>query len=88
LRLNLGDRVHIEVPDGGLALWLEPDASVDIEAWLTRALEAGVAFLPSTRVSWPGIDGRRGLRVGFSGHEPFQLDEIAQRLGQSLMDQD
>ncbi len=88
LRLNLSDRVRVDVPDGGLALWLEPDASVDIEAWLTRALEAGVAFLPSTRVSWPGIDGRRGLRVGFSGHEPFQLDEIAQRLGQSLMDQD
>ncbi|MGH8113128.1 MAG: PLP-dependent aminotransferase family protein, partial [Rhodanobacteraceae bacterium] len=41
---HLGGAVDFRVPEGGLALWVRVDESIDIEAWSRAAVEEGVWF--------------------------------------------
>jgi len=53
------------VPDGGLALWLEMDASLDIQAAYPRALEKGIILTPGSLFSATG-QYRNYLRLSFT----------------------
>ena len=80
LRSSSGGRLQVAVPEQGLHLVArlppglpaaEIRAAAEVDAWL----------LSDTRTVEAGADG---LVLGFSGHEPAQLQRAAERLGQTV----
>lgn len=63
LRRTMGDIVRFELPDGGLAFWLQFEG--DLDAVETRAAAAGLRFA-SSRSFMSRDDAPRGLRIGFA----------------------
>ncbi len=63
LRQTMDDIVRFDLPDGGLAFWLQFEG--DLDALETRAAEAGLRFA-SSRSFMTRDDAPRGLRVGFA----------------------
>ena len=80
LRDGLGDRLHVEEPDGGMFLWatlLDPDA--DTAALLAPAVAHGVAFVPGAAFGVGQLHPTR-LRLSFATAEPAGLDLAVARL--------
>lgn len=72
LKRHLGDRVRFEVPDGGLSLWVEAPG-VDVDAWASRALAAGVAIRTGRMHRHDGAASAH-LRVGYGQLHERELD--------------
>jgi GntR family transcriptional regulator/MocR family aminotransferase len=74
---RLGDRLQLELPRGGLALWTR--TRCDPEAWAARALQAGVAISAGRRFSF---EGKRipFARIGFAAVDEAGLKRAAERL--------
>ena len=85
LDLALGDRLSFQVPDGGLALWAQVAEGVDVDRWAARALEHGVAFQPGRRFAFDG-SSVQALRMGFSNYPESDLEEVAIRMRDSLVE--
>jgi GntR family transcriptional regulator/MocR family aminotransferase len=83
LRRELGDRVSVEVPPGGLALWVRVQESIDVDAWAARALAHGVAFQPGRQFAFDS-GPLQGFRLGFSNYPEPELEEVASRLAAAL----
>jgi 2-aminoadipate transaminase len=89
LERELGSRVSISDPDGGMFLWLtsRPDtAPLDTRALLPLAIQAGTAFVPggAFAVDEPLAAGRRphsgSMRLSFATAAPAELEVAARRL--------
>jgi GntR family transcriptional regulator/MocR family aminotransferase len=80
---ELGGRVSLEPPAGGLALWLRTGAGLDVDGWAARALERGVAFRPGRRFAFDG-GPVAGLRLGFAKYPEAELEEVARRMRAAL----
>lgn len=85
LREQLGARVAFSTPQGGMAMWLRAEDSIDVEAWEMRGLERGVRFAAGRRFMF---DGRVTpcLRVGFAALDERKLREAVRRMVQGLAD--
>ena len=83
LRAELGDRVSVDPPAGGLALWLRTRDGLDVDGWAARALERGVAFQPGRRFAFGG-GPVAGLRIGFANYAESELEEVARRMRSAL----
>jgi 2-aminoadipate transaminase len=82
LRERFGERMLVNEPEGGMFLW-GSFPGVDSEAWLRRAVEAGVAFVPGTAFYRDGA-GRHDARFSFATLTPEQLAAAAERLDASV----
>jgi GntR family transcriptional regulator/MocR family aminotransferase len=79
----LGERVSFEVPPGGLALWIQANGNLDVDAWATQSLEQGVAFQPGRQFAFEA-GPVQGLRLGFANHDEAELEEVARRMAAAL----
>ncbi len=83
LRRALGSSVRFELPGGGMALWLDVDPAIDVDAWVTRARAQGVRFAPGSAFDFEA----RALphaRIGFCAHAPARLREGVRRMAAAL----
>jgi GntR family transcriptional regulator/MocR family aminotransferase len=69
-------------PSGGMALWVRAPG-VDVDAWVRRGLEAGVAFQPEQRFRADDQPGDH-VRLGFAACTPAELDEAVARMAAAL----
>ena len=83
LRRELGGRIQVTEPEGGLALWVEVDRTIDVDAWAARALAQGVAFQPGRQFAFDG-GPVQGLRIGFANYPEPELEEVARRMATAL----
>jgi 2-aminoadipate transaminase len=79
LTSDLGDQFEFTAPDGGMFVWGSIAGPVDTGALLTRAVDAGVAFVPgaafAVEAAQPG-----SLRLSFATARPADLRRGVQRL--------
>jgi 2-aminoadipate transaminase len=82
LRSNLGHRLELTPPGGGMFLWARFDG-VDTAAWLERCLDAGVCFVPG-----PAFAVERDLgswaRLSFATATEGELDTAVARMAAAL----
>jgi 2-aminoadipate transaminase len=79
--LPAGARWHR--PQGGFFVWVELPETIDTDALLSAAADAGIIYLPG---SWffPGRSRRNALRLSFSSVAEDRMVEGARRLGEVL----
>jgi DNA-binding transcriptional MocR family regulator len=65
-------------PHGGMAVWARAPGR-DVDAWVQRAHDAGVAFQPASRFTFDGKP-RELARIGFAACDERELTEAARRL--------
>lgn len=86
---SLGERMPPTVgwsePRGGFFLWLEFPDSVDAEAMLPDAIDAGVTYLPGS-FFYPDDGGARFARLSFSHASPSAIDEGIAALARTVRD--
>ncbi|MBK6683201.1 MAG: PLP-dependent aminotransferase family protein [Deltaproteobacteria bacterium] len=83
LEQRLGQVLKVELPAGGMALWLEADPKLDVDRWAARAADLGVIVGPGRRFHFH--DGRsRHLRVGYACLDERELVEAVRRLARAL----
>ena len=74
-------------PQGGLFLWARTPQSIDTLAFLPRALENKVAYVPGINF-YPYEDGgHNAMRLNFSNAQPEMIVEGIRRLGTALKDE-
>lgn len=71
------------VPAGGLALWAKVDPAIDVDAWLARALAAGVEVTPGRLYEFRRRPRSR-LRIGFARCDEAELALGVKRLARVL----
>lgn len=78
----LGDRARVDRPDGGMFAWLTvPD--VDTDAWLDRAVETGVCFVPGSAFAVEADLSDRA-RLSFATASPPEIAAGVDRLAATL----
>src|SRR5262249_48970846 len=70
--------LRFRVPSGGMAVWARAPG-VDVDEWVRRGLEAGVAFQAGRRFAFDGRP-RDFVRIGFAACEPRELVEATRRM--------
>lgn len=82
LRRAFGDRVAVEAPDGGLALWLKLTRERAAD-WVARARSAGIRLRPPMAPDGapPGVEG---LRLGFAALNEPELSAAVARLARAV----
>jgi 2-aminoadipate transaminase len=71
-------------PEGGFSLWLETDARVDEDQFLSRAVREGVGFdLGRTFQAFADPSASTRLRVCYSSARPSTFEEGARRLARA-----
>lgn len=83
LRHHLSDVIDVEVPTGGLALWLRVRPSVDVEAWAEKALKQGLLFRTGGSFSLTG-NKLATLRLGFGHQTEEEMVRSILRLKEAL----
>jgi 2-aminoadipate transaminase len=84
LRRELGDRIALDLPDGGMFLWVKLLSSpLPASELLPKAVEAGVAFVPGEAFHVDG-SGADHVRLSFATLGPDDLREAASRLASVL----
>jgi 2-aminoadipate transaminase len=77
---ELGDRLRVSRPAGGMFAWATFLDGTDTGELLDAALDHGVAFVPGTAFA-SGAQYRHSLRLSFAGSTPTVLAEAVRRLG-------
>ncbi|MDK3018803.1 MocR-like pyridoxine biosynthesis transcription factor PdxR [Pseudodonghicola flavimaris] len=81
LTRRLGDRVHFDLPAGGLALWL-CSRGAPAEPWAERAGRDGLALLPGTRFTLDA-PAPQAFRLGYAALEEAQIARAVEILARS-----
>ena len=81
LRASLGDAIDVDVPAGGMALWLRAK-EVDMEAWAAASASQGAAFYTARRFSFDGRP-RPFARIGFAALSESELREAVSRMARA-----
>jgi len=86
LKREFGDRLRVEVPTGGLALWLQPEPDVNTQHWAEAAQRNGILFQPTHEYYVDGTshNNAHGIRIGFASANENELARIATALRRSL----
>jgi GntR family transcriptional regulator / MocR family aminotransferase len=77
LRDGLGDRVEVQAPPGGIALW--PKLAFDVDSWVLRARERNVFLAAGRQFRFDG-GYEPHVRLGFPALNEDELDEAVSRL--------
>lgn len=91
LRTHLAGRVVFEVPEGGLALWVEPTMSIGRDVLEARLRSVGLNVpVFSTSVKGPAETAqvapaeRVGMRIGFASLTNADIDEMVEKISRAL----
>ena len=76
--------IHLDIPQGGLFLWLQLPKDLASEKLLPVALEEGVVFAPGNEFFPDRAGGKNWLRLNFVAQAPDQIDEGIKRLGKAI----
>jgi GntR family transcriptional regulator/MocR family aminotransferase len=74
-----GSAIEFNLPDGGLAVWIRFQDSVDVEKLAQLALAEGVQLLPGSAFATVNT-AVQGARLGFASLDPTQLRRAMHRL--------
>jgi GntR family transcriptional regulator/MocR family aminotransferase len=74
-----GAEIEFNMPDGGLAVWVRFQDSVDVDKLARLALAEGVSILPGSAFA-TGSARVQGARLGFASLDPTELRKAMQRL--------
>jgi GntR family transcriptional regulator/MocR family aminotransferase len=80
----LGDAVRFSVPEGGLALWVEFDAAIDVDQLAKKAVRQHVVFTPGSRFALRPEDRVNAVRLGFASLSVPELEEAVKRIARAL----
>jgi GntR family transcriptional regulator/MocR family aminotransferase len=83
LERHLRGALQFSTPDGGMALWVQVDPSIDLDAWVSAGESEGVLFAPSQRYAFEG-QAPPFLRLGFTSLDESELAEAARRMRRAL----
>ncbi len=83
LRRDLAGVVDFTVPPGGMALWCQAAAGIDVERWTEAAAARGVPFDTAREFAFDGAP-RPALRLGFAAEPEKALREGVRRMAASL----
>lgn len=72
LRKQMPDGVRWSVPAGGLLIWVELPAEVDVTQLYLRAIDAGVGFTPGT-LFYPEGRPQNHLRLSYGAEQPDRI---------------
>jgi GntR family transcriptional regulator/MocR family aminotransferase len=75
--------LRFEIPHGGMAVWARAPGNVDVNAWVQRALAAGVAFQSGQRFALAGRGANHHARIGFAACSERELEEAVRRMAAS-----
>jgi GntR family transcriptional regulator/MocR family aminotransferase len=84
LRRELSDHVSFQLPDGGLAIWIDVDPAVDLDAVSTSAARSGLRFYPGGAFAMDGAPVA-GARLGFARLNPAELEQAVARLRRAFV---
>ena len=76
---RLGSLVSYRIPGGGMALWVEANGGVDVDAWADRARQQGVLVQPGRIFAFNGRP-QPFLRIGYASLDEEELCEAVRRL--------
>jgi GntR family transcriptional regulator / MocR family aminotransferase len=77
--------IQVEVPPGGMALWVRTPDDVDVERWSERALQRGVLIRSGRMYEFDSAPTPH-LRLGFTLNDERENDEAVRRMAKSLTD--
>ena len=83
LRRHLGNALEFDVPDGGMALWVRVDDSIDLPGW-ERAGEREGVFFHNARPYDFGQREQPFMRLAFSYLDEAELGEAVRRMARAL----
>jgi len=83
LRKHLGGAVELDLPMGGMALWLRVSAGLDVDVWSEQALARGVVIQTGKRYAFDGR-ARPFFRAGFAALDESEIKEGVSRLRAAL----
>ena len=85
LERHLGDAVRFDCPKGGMALWIQVNPSIDIEAWAGSALARGVHFETARGYAFDRRS-RPAFRLGFAALSEGELERGVRTMAAALGD--
>jgi GntR family transcriptional regulator/MocR family aminotransferase len=85
LRTELGDAIEFSLPPGGLAVWVNFGAHINLPALAEAGLRHGVGITPGQAFAVNG-DKVQGVRLGFGSLNETELHEAVRRLRRALAD--
>lgn len=83
LEQDLGDKLRFQVPEGGMALWAEFDADIDLAQVAQRALKQGMYMSSGVNQSVLGYSYNAN-RLGFASSTPAELERCVEILKKIL----
>jgi GntR family transcriptional regulator/MocR family aminotransferase len=83
LTQHLRNAVEFRVPEGGMALWLRADDSIDVADWIRASEQEGVSFDGGQRYDVLNRE-QPYLRLGFTPYDEAQLKEAVTRMARAL----
>lgn len=83
LQSRLGGAVAVELPAGGMALWVRVDSAIDVEAWAARCLQHGVRIATARAFAFDGRV-RPFFRLGFAALSSGELEDGVARAAAAL----
>src|SRR5512138_2356073 len=84
IRRHLPSSIRLDVPQGGLFVWLQLPENLDAEKLLPLAWKEGVDFAPGNGFFPDGTGGTNWLRLNFVAQSPEQIHEGIKRLGKAI----
>ena len=84
LSSRLGKMIEFDLPDGGLAVWVKFDKSIDLDLLERNARAQGVQILPGRAFTSNGSKFSQASRLGFASMTEAELDRATGRLKRAL----
>ena len=84
IRRHMPAGVHMEMPQGGLFLWMQLPGGASADELLPLACERGVSFAPGSAFFAEADCGADWMRLNFAAQPPEAIDEGIQRLAKAL----
>jgi GntR family transcriptional regulator / MocR family aminotransferase len=75
--------VEFRVPEGGMAVWLRAEDSINIREWITRSEREGVSFDAGQQYDLLNHE-QPYLRLGFTQHDEAHLKDAVVRMARAL----
>ncbi|MCU7239670.1 MULTISPECIES: PLP-dependent aminotransferase family protein [Pseudomonas] len=82
LREAFGEGIAVQVPEGGLALWVRFAPSIDVDRLVVEALRLDLVVRAGRQFS-PAGQPENALRLGFASLDPDEIRQAVQRLAQA-----
>ena len=82
LQAAFGDRIQVREPEGGLALWVRFDDTIDVDQIVSAALDHGLVVRSGRQFS-PMDQAENALRLGFASLNQEEIREATLRLAKA-----